>query len=63
MRAVEHLAGRVLSKIHACGIEIRIEVLRVQESLGQMVGVAEALSLRMDKIQRSQNKFLKDFAS
>ncbi|CAD7970186.1 unnamed protein product [Amoebophrya sp. A25] len=62
MRAVEHLAGRVLSKIHACGIEIRIEVLRVQESLGQMVGVAEALSMRMDKIQRSQNKFLKDFA-
>mmetsp|Transcript_1293 Transcript_1293/g.2883 ORF Transcript_1293/g.2883 Transcript_1293/m.2883 type:complete len:692 (-) Transcript_1293:678-2753(-) len=63
MRAVENLAGRVLSKIHACGIEVRIEVLRVQESLGQMVGVAEALSIRMDKIYRSQEKFLKDFAA
>lgn len=60
MRAVENMAGKLLSKIHACGIEIRIEVLRVQESLSQMVSVAEALSIRIDKIKASQTKFMKD---
>ena len=61
MQAVENMAGRLLSKIHACGIEIRIEVLRVQESLNQMCAIAKALAVRVDKIQSSQDKFLRDF--
>ena len=61
MQAVENMAGRLLSKIHACGIEIRIEVLRVQESLNQMVAISTALSKRVDKIRGSQEKFLREF--
>merc|ERR1712194_141357 len=63
MRAVENLAGHLLSKIHACGIEIRIEVLRVQESLAQMVAVAETLHIRIEKVKVSQEKFMKDFTA
>lgn len=61
MQATENMAGRLLSKIHASGIELRIETLRVQESMNQMVAIAKALSIRLDKIRASQDKFLQDF--
>ena len=53
----------MLSKIHAYGIELRIEMLRVQESLTQMVAVATALGVRVQKIRSAQDKFIRDFSA
>lgn len=60
MCSVENMAGRILSKVHAVGIEIRIEMLRVQESLNQMITVSTTLSNRIVKISKAQKSLLED---
>lgn len=65
-RSVLHRDNNFLfhqGKIHSYGIELRIEMLRVQESLTQMCAVAAALSLRVEKIRMAQEKFIKDFSA
>jgi hypothetical protein len=54
MQSVEHMAGRVLSRIQGMGIEIRSEVLDVYEKMAMMDLAVSELSRRAKLIETEQ---------
>jgi len=59
MASVEHMAGRLLSRIQGMGIEIRLEVLDVYDKLSVMDMAVEELARRTKNIQDEQDALLR----
>jgi hypothetical protein len=58
MRAIEHMAGRVLSEVQEVGIEIKMELHDVCERVAQMQMAVEELSWRAELVRREQEEVM-----
>jgi len=60
MQSVEHMAGRILSRIQGMGIEIRSEVLDVYEKMAMMDLAVSELTRRANVIELEQESMMSE---
>lgn len=54
MRAIEHMAGKVISEVSIIGIEIRAELHEITERIAHMQQAVQTLTRRLDDLQHEQ---------
>eukprot|EP00397_Hematodinium_sp_SG-2012_P015039 GEMP01015309.1.p1 GENE.GEMP01015309.1~~GEMP01015309.1.p1 ORF type:complete len:730 (+),score=137.47 GEMP01015309.1:80-2269(+) len=59
--AADEMAGRLLTRIETANVEIKVEILRMKESVEEMVTVTKVLGERMQQIVTEQVNFLESY--